>query len=152
MALSGVGCKYIWFFSRFKGTGSRDGSGFWWHVWLGTRRILCPGFLTPYWSAAFGTFLKVSALASHWLEDCANFANFYANAGGNWQIQHDPLWVQYRQQANPLIKSFERNFFYKKSPRPLFRSKTNHTCHQKPNPSRDIGSPFKYGTALILYR
>jgi hypothetical protein len=26
------------------------------------------------WSAGFGTFLQVSALASHWLEDCANFS------------------------------------------------------------------------------
>jgi hypothetical protein len=25
------------------------------------------------WSAGFGRFLQVSALASHWLEDCANF-------------------------------------------------------------------------------
>ena len=28
----------------------------------------CPGFLASYWSAGFGTFLQVSALASHWLE------------------------------------------------------------------------------------
>jgi hypothetical protein len=26
-----------------------------------------------YWSAGFGTFLQVSALASYWLGDCANF-------------------------------------------------------------------------------
>ncbi len=25
-----------------------------------------------YWSAGFGTFLRVSALASHWLKDCEN--------------------------------------------------------------------------------
>jgi hypothetical protein len=34
---------------------------------------LIPGFLASYWSAGFGTFLLVSALASHWLEDYANF-------------------------------------------------------------------------------
>ncbi len=33
---------------------------------------LSPGFLASYWSAGFGTFLQVSALASNWLEDCAN--------------------------------------------------------------------------------
>jgi hypothetical protein len=31
--------------------------------------VLSPGFLASYWSAAFGTFLQVSALASHWLDD-----------------------------------------------------------------------------------
>jgi hypothetical protein len=31
------------------------------------------GFLASYWSKGFGRFLQVSALASHWLEDCANF-------------------------------------------------------------------------------
>jgi hypothetical protein len=31
----------------------------------------CPGFLGSYWSAGFGTFLQVSALASYWLEECA---------------------------------------------------------------------------------
>jgi hypothetical protein len=35
--------------------------------------VLSPGFLAFYWSAGFGTFLQVSALASHWLEDCTNF-------------------------------------------------------------------------------
>jgi hypothetical protein len=29
-------------------------------------------FLASYWSAWFGTFHQVSALASHLLEDCAN--------------------------------------------------------------------------------
>jgi hypothetical protein len=31
-----------------------------------------PGFLASYWSAGFGTFIQISALTSHWLEDCAN--------------------------------------------------------------------------------
>jgi hypothetical protein len=30
------------------------------------------GFLASYWSAGFGRFLPVSAIAYHWLEDCAN--------------------------------------------------------------------------------
>jgi hypothetical protein len=65
-----------------KGTISRDGLGF-----LGYARSVvvlnrgrgqflnfvgAPGFLASYWSARFGRFLQVSALASHWLEDCAN--------------------------------------------------------------------------------
>jgi hypothetical protein len=33
-----------------------------------------------------------------------------------------------------VIKSLKH---LKKLPRPLFRPKTNHSCHQKPNPSRD---------------
>jgi hypothetical protein len=41
--------------------------------WLNNVSGLSPGFLAFYWSAGFGTFLQVSALASHWLEDCANF-------------------------------------------------------------------------------
>jgi hypothetical protein len=32
-----------------------------------------PGFLASYWSAGFRTFLQVSALFSHWLEDWENF-------------------------------------------------------------------------------
>jgi hypothetical protein len=35
--------------------------------------VLSPGFLASYWSALFGTFLQVSAGASRWLEDWANF-------------------------------------------------------------------------------
>jgi hypothetical protein len=37
------------------------------------RRVLNPGFLASYCSAGFDRFLPVSALASHWLEDGANF-------------------------------------------------------------------------------
>jgi hypothetical protein len=32
-----------------------------------------PDFLASDWSSGFGRFLQVSALASHWLKDCANF-------------------------------------------------------------------------------
>jgi hypothetical protein len=35
--------------------------------------VLNQGFLASYWSAGLGRFLQVSGLASHWLEDCANF-------------------------------------------------------------------------------
>jgi hypothetical protein len=48
------------------------------------------GFLA-YWSAGFGGFLQVSALASHCLED---FFRLYANAGGKRPIQRLPLLVQ----------------------------------------------------------
>jgi hypothetical protein len=41
--------------------------------WLNNFNVLSPGFLVSYWLAELGTFLQVSALASHWLEDCANF-------------------------------------------------------------------------------
>jgi hypothetical protein len=30
-------------------------------------------FFASFWSAGFETFFQVSTLASHWLEDCANF-------------------------------------------------------------------------------
>ncbi len=39
-------------------------------VCVGLIFELSPGFLAFYWSAGFGTFLLVTALASHWLEDC----------------------------------------------------------------------------------
>jgi hypothetical protein len=39
--------------------------------WL--NNVLGPGFLAFYWSAGFGTFHQVLALASHWLEYCATF-------------------------------------------------------------------------------
>jgi hypothetical protein len=38
-----------------------------------SRFFVGPGFLASYWSAGLGTFLQVSALASYWLEVCANF-------------------------------------------------------------------------------
>jgi hypothetical protein len=34
---------------------------------LAACTVFSPGFLASYWSAGFGTFLQVSALASHWL-------------------------------------------------------------------------------------
>jgi hypothetical protein len=37
------------------------------------------GFLAFNWSAEFGKFLQVPALASHWLEDCANSPTLEAN-------------------------------------------------------------------------
>jgi hypothetical protein len=40
---------------------------------LAARRVLNPDLLASYWSAGFGRLLQVSALASHWLEDCVNF-------------------------------------------------------------------------------
>jgi hypothetical protein len=77
---------------HFKGTVSRDGFGIRGHVWLvlGLNkglghffkfvccsndlylnvRVHSPGFLDFYWSAWFGTLLLVSALDSHWLDDC----------------------------------------------------------------------------------
>ncbi len=63
--------------------------------------VLSPGFLASYWSPGFGTFLQVSALASHWMEDCANFTP--TPYLGKWQIQRQKLLVQYKQQANLLL-------------------------------------------------
>jgi hypothetical protein len=61
-----------------------------------------PGFFAFYWSSESGTFLQVSALAAHWqLEDCANFTPPLEENGGKKQRQ--PLLVQYKQQANPLL-------------------------------------------------
>ncbi len=62
----------------------------------------------------------------------------FANAaGGNRQIQRQPLLeIQAGSQStfiNPLVIS--RND--KNMQLTLFRPKTNHTCHQKPNPSRE---------------
>jgi hypothetical protein len=35
--------------------------------------LLALAFLAFNWSAGFGAFLQVSALASHWLDDCVIF-------------------------------------------------------------------------------
>jgi hypothetical protein len=53
---------------------------------------------------------------------------FYANAGGRQPIQRQILlhFLQFKIIGAP------KNFY--KWPRPLFRPKANHTCHQKPNP------------------
>jgi hypothetical protein len=45
-------------------------------------------------------FLQVSALASHWLEDCANFT---PTPEENYQYTRQALLVQYKHQANPLL-------------------------------------------------
>ncbi len=41
--------------------------------WLMQVYVGLIGIVSSFWSAEFETFLQVSALASHWLEDCANF-------------------------------------------------------------------------------
>jgi hypothetical protein len=77
---------------------------------------------------------------------------FYAIAAEKWPTQRQPLLVQYMQQAyllfikllyTPLVisgndknKQLTLLKNVKKWHRPLFRPKTNHTCHQKPNPSQ----------------
>jgi hypothetical protein len=69
-------------------------------VYLGlTMLVACtqPGFLTSYWSARFWTFLQVSALTSHWLEDCANCK---PTPEENYKFS---AFVQYKQQAYPLL-------------------------------------------------
>jgi hypothetical protein len=52
-----------------------------------------------YWSAGFGTFLQVPALASHWLEDCANFTPTLE------ETTTTALLMKYKQQANPLLST-----------------------------------------------
>jgi hypothetical protein len=42
-------------------------------VYFTLSACTCPGILAFYRSAGFGRFIQVPALASHWLEDCANF-------------------------------------------------------------------------------
>jgi hypothetical protein len=60
-----------------------------------------PGFHGFHWASESGTFLQVSALDAHWLEECANFTPTLEKNGGKKQRQ--PLLVQYKQQANPLL-------------------------------------------------
>ncbi len=70
--------------------------------WLNvTDRVLSPGFLVFNWSARFGTFLQVSALASHWMEDCANFTP--TPAGEKRPIKRQPLLMQHKQHVNSLF-------------------------------------------------
>jgi hypothetical protein len=42
-------------------------------VCVGLTMLTACTFLASYWSAIFGRFLQVSALASHWLADCTNY-------------------------------------------------------------------------------
>jgi hypothetical protein len=49
----------------------------------------------------FGKFLQVSGLASHWLDNCANFPPTLEEM--NQYLQRQLLLVQYTQQANPLL-------------------------------------------------
>jgi len=60
--------------------------------------LLNPGFLASYWSAGFGRFLQVSALASHWQQDCANFTPTPEE-----KTNTIAFLVQYKHQANPLL-------------------------------------------------
>jgi hypothetical protein len=61
--------------------------------------VLSPGFLDSCWSAGFGTFLQVSTLASHWLEDCANVRQRWRKMTNT--APTTPM--QYKQHANPLL-------------------------------------------------
>jgi hypothetical protein len=63
-------------------------------------KYLVQGFLASYLSAGFGTFLQVSALASHRQGD---FANYTPTPEEKGPIQRQPLLVQYKQQAHPLL-------------------------------------------------
>jgi hypothetical protein len=49
-------------------------------------------------SAGFRTFLQLSGFPL-----ARGLCKFYANAGGKRPIQRQPLLVQYKQQANPLL-------------------------------------------------
>jgi hypothetical protein len=64
--------------------------------------VFSQGFLAYYWSAGFGTFLQISALASHWLEDCANCTPTPEETD-KYSAIRQPLLVQYKQQASPLL-------------------------------------------------
>ncbi len=121
-------------------------------------------FLNSYWSAGCGAFLQVSALASPWLDDCANFTPTPEEndqfSGNHSQSNSRSKPIHFYQQTNytPLVisgndknkqtRSTARNTLlrykmigapkkFKKWPRILFRPKTNHTCYQKPNSSRN---------------
>jgi hypothetical protein len=64
-------------------------------------------YLFFFWwqdAAPFGTFLRVSDLASHWLEDCANCTPTpEENDKYRVPVQCQPLLVQYKQQDNSLL-------------------------------------------------
>ncbi len=72
-------------------------------------------------------------------------------------MQCQSLLVQYKQQDNPLLsmnyKIIGAHKKCKKWPRLLLRPKTNqsnHTCHQKPNPSRQT-VPLKWTASQIIF-
>jgi hypothetical protein len=53
-------------------------------------------------SEGFGAFLQVSALASHWLENFANFTPM-PEENDQYSANHSKS-VQYKHPANPLFK------------------------------------------------
>ncbi len=67
-------------------------------------------FVASYWSAGFGTFLQVSALASHWLEVVLILRQ--RRPGGERPTERQPLLVQYKHQANPLLSMYIVQLYY----------------------------------------
>jgi hypothetical protein len=57
-------------------------------------------FIDFYWSTGFGRFLQLSALASHWLKD---YANFTQTPEENDQYSVNQSYSAIHQQANPLL-------------------------------------------------
>ncbi len=62
-------------------------------------RVLSPGFLDSYWSAGFGTFFQVSALASHWLRT----VQIVRQRRRKMTNTAPTSLVAIQQQANPLL-------------------------------------------------
>jgi hypothetical protein len=80
--------------------------------------ILSPHFLASYWSAGFGTFLQVSALASQWLEDCANLRQLREKTTNVAPTTLSAIQA-ISQSTFINAKSLERLNNFKKCPRPL---------------------------------
>jgi hypothetical protein len=59
-----------------------------------------PGFFTSYWSAGF---VRFPSEISPCFPLAGGLCKFNANTGGKHPIQHQPLLVQYKHQANPLL-------------------------------------------------
>jgi len=67
--------------------------------------VLNQGFLASYFGQqGFGTFLQVSALASHWLDDCA----FFTPTPEERPIIGTPK--KYKNQPRPLVRLSSVNF------------------------------------------
>ena len=89
-------CQY----STLKVTVSQDGFGFTVKVYIISRpslrwHALSQSFLASYWSARFWILLQVSALASHWLEECANFTPMLEENDHKMDLAFDDMHIKF---------------------------------------------------------
>ncbi len=113
--------------------------------------VLAACFLDSYWSV-FGTFLHSSGICP-FFPLAGGLYKLFANVGGKWQIQRQPLLVQYKQQCTIILHSWLA-VMTKISSLPM-KSDNNRNkdtfCTMKTLESISWDSPFKEKFANIVH-